>query len=128
MNYMGLNHYMDKRLDYIEELLHQWERNSTFPKLHKTLKKIFDQAEKEEKEQRKLRKFEERLYQREQDSKVSRYEHEQLKESFQKEKRRMLEILNRMERTSPTFGKPYYKLDTEENEFEQLKQMLSHEL
>ena len=61
MNYMGYVHYITKRFDYIEELFRNWEKNSTIPKIHEMLKKIFDYVEKEEESGRKDLEFQQKM-------------------------------------------------------------------
>ena len=49
MNQMGFEHRLNKRLDYLQELLRYWEKNSSIPKINEMLNKVFDFAEQDRK-------------------------------------------------------------------------------
>lgn len=121
MNYMGYNHRLNKRFDYIEELLRQWERNSTFPKLHKTLKRIFEEADRLEQEKIDDLEFQLKLLKDEKANSISRYQYEESKRSHQEDRQQILDILEKLQWIKPPFGKPYYKLELEPGELDRLK-------
>ncbi len=129
MNYMGSEHRLNKRLDYLEELLRNWEKNSSIPKIHEMLKKVFDFAEAEEKSKRKDLEFQEKMYDHSlKRDKVSQYDNYMLKESWKKERNRILKVLDKIKFEKPRFGKSYYKIEIEESDLENLKQDLNQEL
>lgn len=129
MNHMGYVHYMTKRFDYIEELLRNWEKNSSIPKIHDMLKKIFDYAEQEEKSQRKDLELQQKMFDRSlKRDKVTQYDNFMLKESWKNERKRLLKLLDRITMEKPRFGKSYYKIEIEESDLESLRQDLSQEL
>jgi hypothetical protein len=121
MNYMGYNHRLNKRFDYIEELLRQWERNSTFPKLHKTLKKLFEEADPSEQEKIDDLEFQLKLLKDEKTNCISRYQYEELKRSGREDRQQILAILEKLQWVKPAFGKPYFKLELEPGELDRLK-------
>lgn len=85
MNYMGYAHYMSKRLDYIEELLRNWEKNSSILKMHDMLKKVFDFAVQEEKNSRKdLELQQERYNQSLKRDGITQYDNYMLKENWRR--------------------------------------------
>ena len=129
MNYMGYVHYISKRFDYIEELLRNWEKNSSVPKIHDMLKKVFDYAEQEEKSRRKDLELQQKMYDQSlKRDRVTQYDNYMLKENWNKERARVLKVLDRIKLEKPRFGKSYYKIEIEENELESLRQGLNEEL
>ncbi|MGI9550428.1 MAG: BfmA/BtgA family mobilization protein, partial [Aurantibacter sp.] len=129
MNYMGYVHYMTKRFDYIEELLRNWEKNSSIPKIHDMLKKVFDFAEQEEKSRRKDVELSQKMLDRSlRRDKVTRYDNYMLKENWRKERKRVLKVLNQITLEKPRFGKSYYKVEIKKGDLESLRQDLNQEL
>ncbi|GMN11271.1 hypothetical protein MTsPCn9_11220 [Croceitalea sp. MTPC9] len=129
MDYMGYVHYMTKRFDYIEELLRNWEKNSSIPKIHDMLKKIFDYGENEEKRKEKRLELQERMFEQSvKRDRVTQYDNYILKEKWKKERIKTLKLLDEIKLENPRFGKPYYKLEIKESELESLKQALKEEL
>lgn len=129
MNYMGYVHYMTKRFDYIEELLRNWEKNSSIPKIHDMLKKVFDFAEREEKSRRKDLELQQKIYDRSlRRDKVTQYDNYMLKENWKNERKRVLKVLNQITLEKPRFGKSYYKVEIEESDLESIRQDLNKEL
>lgn len=129
MNYMGYVHYMTKRFDYIEELLRNWEKNSSIPKIHDMLKKIFDYAEQEEKSRRQDLELQQKMFDQSlKRGKVTQYDNYMLKENWKKERTSVLKLLDRITLEKPRFGKPYYKIEIQENDLESLRQDLNREL
>lgn len=129
MNHMGYVHYMTKRFDYIEELLRNWEKNSSIPKIHDMLKKVFDFAEEEERSKRKDLEFQQKMFdQFLKRDKVTQYDNYMLKENWKKERNRVLKLLDKITLEKPRFGKSYYKIKIEESDLESLRQDLNEEL
>lgn len=129
MNQMGFEHRLNKRLDYLEELLRNWEKNSSIPKIHDMLKKVFDFAEREEKNSRKDLKLQQKMYDQSlKRDKVTQYDNYILKEKWKKERKQVLRFLEQIKKEKPRFGKPYFKIEIEESELESLKQALKEEL
>ena len=129
MNYMGSEHRLSKRLDYLEELLRNWEKNSSIPKIHEMIKKVFDFAEEEEKSKRKNLEFQEKMFDQSlKRDKVTQYDNYMLKENWKNERKRVLKLLDRITMEKPRFAKPYYKIEIEEKDLESLKQDLNKEL
>jgi sulfur relay (sulfurtransferase) DsrC/TusE family protein len=106
MNYMGSEHRLSKRLDYLEELLRDWEKNSR--KDLKLQQKMYDQS---------LKK-----------NRVTQYDNYMLKENWKKERKQILKLLDQITLEKSRFGKSYYKIEIEENDLESLKQDLNKEL
>ncbi|WP_350286858.1 BfmA/BtgA family mobilization protein [uncultured Croceitalea sp.] len=128
MNYMGSEHRLSKRLDYLEELLRNWEKNSSIPKIHDMLKKVFDFAEQEEKNSRKDLELQQKMYdQSMKRDRLTQYDNYMLKENWKDERKRVLKLLNRITLEKPRFGKSYYKVEIEEGDLESLRQDLNQE-
>ncbi len=129
MNYMGSEHRLSKRLDYLEELLRNREKNSSIPKIHDMLKKVFDFAEQEEKNSQKDLELQQRMYERSlKRDIVTQYDNYMLKENWNNERKRVLKLLDRITLEKPRFGKSYHKIEIEESDLEVLRQDLSQEL
>lgn len=129
MNYMGFEHRLNKRFDYIEELLRNWEKNSSIPKIHDMLKKIFNYAEKEEKSRQRDLELQQKIYgQSLKRDRVTQYDNYMLKENWKDERKKVLKLLNRITLEKPRFGKSYYKIEIEGSDLENLKQDLNKEL
>ena len=95
MDYMRYNNVINKRLDYLMEVLRAWEKNSPIHRIHDQLKKLFDQAEIEEEKEKEKLVLEKIRY--EQFSKrakmVSKYKHDLLIEKLEKERRQKKRII-----------------------------------
>ncbi len=129
MNYMGSEHRLSKRLDYLEELLRNWEKNSSIPKIHDMLKKVFDFAEKEEKSRRKDLELQQKMSDQSlKRDRATQYDNYMLKENWKKERKQILKLLDRITLEKSRFGKSYYKIEIEESDLESLKQVLNKEL
>lgn len=129
MNQMGFQHRLSKRLDYLEELLRNWEKNSSIPKIHDMLKKVFDFAEQEEKNSRKDLELQQKMYDHSlKRDKETQYDNYMLKEKWKAERTQVLGFLEQIKKEKPRFGKPYFKLEIGELELESLKQALKEEL
>ena len=129
MNYMGSEHRLSKRLDYLEELLRNWEKNSSIPKIHEMLKKVFDFAEQEEKNSRKDLELQQKMFDQSlKRVKVTQYDNYMLKENWKKERKRVLKLLDGITLEKPRFGKSYHKIKIEESDLVSLKQVLNKEL
>ncbi|MFD2588334.1 BfmA/BtgA family mobilization protein [Croceitalea marina] len=125
MNQMGFEHRLSKRLDYLEELLRNWEKNSSIPKIHDMLKKVFDFAEQEERNSRKDLELQQKMYDHSlKRDKVTQYDNYMLKEKWKAERKKVLQFFEQIKKEKPRFGKPYYKLEIKESELESLKQAL----
>ncbi|GMN08459.1 hypothetical protein MTsPCn5_38480 [Croceitalea sp. MTPC5] len=128
MNHMGFEHRLNKRLDYIEELLRNWQKNSSIPKIHDMLKKVFDFAEQEEKNSRKDLELQQKMYDQSLNgNKVSQYDNYILKEKWKKERKQVLKLLEHIKKEKPRFGKPYFKIEIEPSELENLKKALKED-
>ncbi|WP_297691177.1 BfmA/BtgA family mobilization protein [uncultured Eudoraea sp.] len=129
MNYMGSEHRLSKRLDYLEELLRNWEKNSGIPKIHDMLKKVFDFAEQEGKNSRKDLELQQKMYDQSlKRDKATQYDNYMLKENWKKERKQILKLLDRITLEKSRFGKSFYKIEIEESDLESLKQDLNKEL
>ena len=129
MNYMGFEQRLNKRFDFIEELLRNWEKNSSIPKIHDMLKKIFDYGENEERRKEKRLELQERMFEQSMKrDRITQYDNYIIKEKWKKERFRTLKLLDEIQLEIPRFGKPYLKLEIEESELESLKQALKEEL
>lgn len=129
MNYMGSEHRLSKRLDYLEELFRNWEKNSSIPKIHDMLKKVFDFAEQEEKNSRKDLELQQKMYDQSlKRDRVTQYDNYMLKENWKKERIQVLKLLNQITLEKSRFGKSYYKIKIEESDLESLKKDLNKEL
>lgn len=130
MDYMGYNKVINKRLDYLMEVLRAWEKNSPIHGIHEQLKKLFDQAEIEEQREMEKREFEE--IRRDQFSKpiktVSKYRYDLLVEKLEKQREQRLKLLNDFKLVKPNFGKQHYRIDMTPNEFELIKRSIQQEL
>jgi len=93
------------------------------------LKKVFDFAEKEEKNSRKDLELQQKMYDQSlKRNKVTQYDNYMLKENWKKERKRVLKLLDRITLEKSRFGKSYYKIEIEESDLENLKQDLNREL
>jgi len=129
MNYMGYVHYMTKRFDYIEELLRNWEKNSSIPKIHDMLKKIFEYGENEEKRKERGLELQEKMFKQSmKKDRISQYDNYILKEKWKKERKKVLQFLEQIKKEKPRFGKSYFKIEIEQSELEKLKQTLKQEV
>jgi hypothetical protein len=129
MNRIGFEHRLNKRFDYIEELLRNWEKNSSIPKIHDMLKKIFDFAEKEENSRQESLKLEKEMFEKSiEKDRVTQYDNYMLKEDWGKERNKVLKLLNQLKLEKPRFGKAFYKLNVEEGDLESLKQELNEKI
>jgi len=129
MNQMGFEHRLNKRFDYIEELLRNWEKNSSIPKIHDMLKKVFDFAENEEKSRLESLAFKKKMIEHSlRTDRITQHDNYVLKENWKKERMEVLKILNQVKLEKPTFGKTYYKLAIEESDLESLKEALNKKL
>ncbi len=129
MNYMGMHHYFNKRMDYIEELLKNWDKNSPIHNVHRMLSKLFEYEEKKEPEMVEI-KFQKltRDEWNKLEEKVSKKEHDKLKEKYKTQCRTFLSMLEKIKHIEPRFGKPYYKIETDATKVAVLKQKLQREL
>uniref|UniRef100_UPI00262B1E49 hypothetical protein n=1 Tax=Ulvibacterium sp. TaxID=2665914 RepID=UPI00262B1E49 len=85
--------------------------------------------EKEEKSRRKDLELQQKMFDHSlRRDKVTQYDNYVLKESWRKERKRVLKVLDRVTLEKPRFGKSYYKIEIEESDLESLKQDLNQEL
>ncbi|MCW5516956.1 BfmA/BtgA family mobilization protein [Muriicola sp. Z0-33] len=125
MNHMGFEHRLNKRFDYIEELLRRMEREQLRP-THNKLKKLFEYAEHEEKDRKESLEFEKRMFEQSMKKKmITQYDNYILKENWRKERARVLKLLDKGRLEKSRFGKPYFKLEINESELESLRKELS---
>lgn len=123
-NYLGLYNHLNKRLDFIISLLREHEEKYHKP-TYNMLARIFQQPEileteskpLKEKNRRKLTKEE---WEREEGN-VFQEKYELLKQDWQKDRSDFAEILSRINKIEPTFGKPYYKIEIDFTELHILK-------
>ncbi len=128
MNHMGFEHRLNKRFDYIEELLRRIEREQLKP-THNKLKKLFEYAENEEKDRKESLEFEKRMFKQSlKKDKITQYDNYMLKENWEKERNKVLKLLNKVKLEKPRFGKAYFKLIIEQSDLEGLKESLKQEL
>ncbi|WP_431124283.1 BfmA/BtgA family mobilization protein [Flagellimonas flava] len=128
MDHMGFEHRLNKRFDYIEELLRRMEREQLKP-THNKLKKLFEYAENEEKDRKESLEFEKRMFEQSlKQNRITQYDNYILKENWKNERTRILKILYQVKLEKPRFGKAYFKLDMEQSDLESLKESLKQEL
>ena len=130
MEYIGYNNVITKRLDYLLEVLRTWEKNSPVHRIHDHVKKLFDYAELEEKlkkEKEEIERMRNVQYVKPVNT-VSKYEFDLSIEKFETERRQRLKLLERFKLIKPSFGKQYYRIDMDVDEFELLKINLEQEL
>jgi len=128
ISFIKFQNYLIGRYDYIEELLRTMEREQIKP-THDMLKSLFDRTALNKKEQQPL------LVDRA-SIKMTREEWnmEEGKVSFEKyhdvikargnDQRKFRELLGKIERVEPTFGKPFFKIIIEASELDILKEEL----
>ncbi len=122
MDYMRLNHYMDKRMDYLEELLRAWEKNDLMFKIHDHFKEILNFAEKEEERKKRDDDFAEAMYSNMKSNRnmVAKYDYDLLVKERRCEKERIYNLVKKIKPVRPNFGKLYHRIDIDENELERL--------
>ncbi|MCG2459768.1 hypothetical protein K8352_03325 [Flavobacteriaceae bacterium F89] len=122
MDYMRLNHYMDKRMDYMEVLLRAWEKNDPMFKIHDHFKQILIFAEKEEERKKRDDEFAEAMYSNMKSSRnvVPKYDYDLLVQKGRDERERIYNLVKKINPVRPNFGKPYCRIDIDENELERL--------
>ena len=127
---MGYNKVINKRLDYLMEVLRAWEKNSPIHRIHDQLKKLFDQAEIEEQLEEEKRELEEiRSAQFLKPMKtVSKYRYDLLAVKLKKEREQRLKLLREFELVKPNFGKQHYRINMTPNEFERMKSIIQQQL
>lgn len=130
MDYMRYNNVINKRLEYLMEVIRAWEKNSPIHRIHDQLKRLFDQAEIEE--EREIEKREHEEIRRAQFSKpmktVSKYRYDLLVEKLKKQREQRLKLLREFKLVKPNFGKQHYRIDMTPNEFELMKRIIQQEL
>tara|TARA_R110002051_G_scaffold313263_3_gene389204 strand:+ start:302 stop:856 length:555 start_codon:yes stop_codon:yes gene_type:complete len=126
MDYMRYNNVINKRLDYLMEVLRAWEKNSPIHRIHDQLKKLFDQAEIEEEEEKEKLVLEKIKYKRfsKPANTVSNYKYELLVDKLEKEQRQRRKLLDKFKLMKSSFGKQYYRVDISSNEFELMRRSL----
>ncbi|WP_350292236.1 BfmA/BtgA family mobilization protein [uncultured Croceitalea sp.] len=128
MNHMGFEHRLNKRFDYIEELLRRMEKEQLRP-THDKLKKFFEYAENEERDRKESLEFEKRMFEQSlKKDRITQYDNYMLKENWKKERNKVLKLLNKAKLEKPRFGKAYFKLDIEQSDLESLKETLNKKL
>ncbi|WP_350292582.1 BfmA/BtgA family mobilization protein [uncultured Croceitalea sp.] len=128
MDHMGFEHRLNKRFDYIEELLRRMEQEQLRP-THDKLKKLFEYAENDQKNRKENLEFEKRMFEHSmKKDKVTQYDNYILKENWGKQRIRILKLLNQVTLEKPRFGIAYFKLDIEQSDLESLKEVLRQEL
>ena len=128
MNHMGFEHRLNKRFDYIEELLRRIELEQLKP-THDKLKKLFEYAENEERDRKEGLEYEKRMFEQSlKKDRITQYDNYILKVNWKNERNKVLKLLNKVKLEKPRFGKQYFKLDINENDLESLKKVLGQEL
>lgn len=128
MDYMGFEHRLNKRFDYIEELLRRIEWEKLRP-THDKLKKLFEFAENEEKDRKESLQFEKRMFEQSlKKDRITQYDNYMLKENWKKERNKVSKVLNQVKLEKPRFGNAYFKLDIARSDLESLKESLKQEL
>ncbi len=128
MDHMGFEHRLNKRFDYIEELLRRIEREQLKP-THDKLKKLFEYAENEERDRKGSLEFEKRMFEQSlKKDRITQYDNYILKENWKKERNKVLKLLNKVKLEKPRFGKAYFKFDIDQSDLESLKESLRQEL
>ena len=130
MDYMRYNNVINKRLDYLMEVLRAWEKNSPIHRIHDQLKRLFDQAEIEEEREKEKLVLEKIRYAKvsKPTNTVSKYKYDLLVEKLKKEREKRQKLLEQFRLVKPNFGKQYYRVDINSNEFEKIKRNLEQGL
>lgn len=130
MDYMRYNNVINKRLDYLMEVLRAWEKNSPIHRIHDQLKKLFDQAEIEEEREKEKLVLEKIRYKQfsKPTNTVSKYKYDLLADKLEKEQRQRRKLFDKFKLVKPNFGKQHYRVDIDSNEFEIIKRSLKQEL
>ncbi len=129
ISFIRFQNYMIGRFDYLEELLRRMEREQLKP-MHDMLKSLFDgTALKKEKQQALL------LDKASIPNDQGGMEHGGGKVSFNKyhnlimargnDRRTFSKVLDSIVKVEPTFGKPYFKVEINETELDEIRQELT---
>ena len=129
ISFIRFQNYMIGRLDYLEEILRRMEREQLKP-IHEMLKSLFDgTALKKVKQQALLLDKASIQMTREEwnmgEGKVSFNKYHNLVKARGKGRRTFTKVLDSIVKVEPTFGKPYFKVEINETELDEIRQELT---
>ncbi|MBD0780121.1 hypothetical protein HPE56_20170 [Maribacter sp. ANRC-HE7] len=128
ISFIKFQNYMIGRFDYIEVLLRTMEREQIKP-THEILKNLFEgNSLKENKQPLLIEKGLEKLTREEwyrEEGTVSFDKYHKLIQAKGNDLRKFREVLSKIEKVDPTFGKSYFKIEIDEAELEALKRELN---
>lgn len=128
ISFIKFQNYMIGRFNYIEELLRAMEREQIKP-THDLLKSLFEvNASKKNKQpllvEKGLKKLTSEEWHREEGT-ISFDKYHKLIEAKANNLRKFREVLSKIEKVEPTFGKAYFKIEIDEIELKALKRELN---
>ena len=132
ISFIKFQNYLIGRYDYIDELLRTMEREHIKP-THDMLKSLFDGTVLTKKEQPPLLverasvQMTREEWNRE-EGKVSLEKYHEVIQTKGNDQRKFRELLGKIERVEPVFGKPFFKIMIEASELDILKEELHHPL
>lgn len=113
-----------KQIEYLISIIKNMEKLHIKP-THEMVKILFEAYCKNKKDIKKERMFLPRPIIEEARENYSRLKHERLERDFKEYKKECNKLLEKIEVTEPTFGKPYLKVNLSQGEYEQLRRQLS---
>ena len=128
ISFIKFQNYLIGRFDYIDELLRTMEREHIKP-THDMLKSLFDGTALKKKKQQPLLMDKSSIQMTREEwnmeeGKVSFGKYHDVIRARGDDQRKFRELLGRIERVEPTFGKPFYKIIIEASELDILKEDL----
>lgn len=127
ISFIKFQNYIIGRFDYLEELLRTMEREQLRP-THDMLRSLFDGTALKKKEQpllvdkKSLRMTKEEWDMEE--GKVSFEKYHNVMKERNNDRRVFSKVLNRITKVEPTFGKPYFKVEMDETEWDSFRREL----
>tara|TARA_R100000935_G_C2813998_1_gene156393 strand:- start:326 stop:904 length:579 start_codon:yes stop_codon:yes gene_type:complete len=133
-HYLGFYNYLIFRMDYITDLLREQEKKYHKP-IYELLSGLFDKAERMEVKTGPLAERNVIKLTREEwelkEGKVSREKYDLIKMARKKDQedftKMLSEIINRIEKVNPTFGKPYHKIEIDFTQLDIMKRRYQNE-
>lgn len=133
-HYLGFYNYLIFRMEYITDLLREQEKKYHKP-IYELLSGLFDKAERMEVKTGPLAERNVIKLTREEwelkEGKVSREKYDLIKMARKKDQedftKMLSEIINRIEKVNPTFGKPYHKIEIDFTQLDIMKRRYQNE-